>query len=166
MKRCPTCYQTYTDDTLSFCLEDGGLLTRISEPAGSYDPNATARYPQPRSTEAPTEVYRTDTPLINQVAMNDRPQMPLPDVGRSMSASPKAVMALVFGVMGFIICGLFGIGGIIIGRQELRAIEAGQSPVAGTGFARAGVICGWISLGLMCVTLFFFFISFVLSAAN
>ena len=40
MKRCPTCQRTYTDDSLSFCLQDGAQLVRINEPTHS-DPNAT-----------------------------------------------------------------------------------------------------------------------------
>lgn len=35
MKRCPTCNRSYSDDTLSFCLQDGAHL----EP--DYDPEAT-----------------------------------------------------------------------------------------------------------------------------
>ncbi len=31
MKRCPTCQSTYTDDSLSFCLQDGALLLGESE---------------------------------------------------------------------------------------------------------------------------------------
>jgi hypothetical protein len=36
MKKCPECSRTYSDDTLSFCLEDGALLS------ASYDPNDTS----------------------------------------------------------------------------------------------------------------------------
>jgi len=35
MKKCPTCDRTYADDTFSFCLADGALLS------ASYDPDAT-----------------------------------------------------------------------------------------------------------------------------
>jgi hypothetical protein len=35
MKRCPTCNRTYADETLTFCLADGSLLS------ASYDPEAT-----------------------------------------------------------------------------------------------------------------------------
>jgi len=40
MKRCPTCQRAYTDDSLSFCLQDGTQLVRLSEPTPS-DPQAT-----------------------------------------------------------------------------------------------------------------------------
>jgi hypothetical protein len=31
MKNCPKCNRTYSDDALSFCLDDGSLLNNISE---------------------------------------------------------------------------------------------------------------------------------------
>ena len=39
MKRCPTCNQTFTDPTLSFCIEDGTPLIKTESPAN--DPEAT-----------------------------------------------------------------------------------------------------------------------------
>lgn len=46
MKTCQTCNRTYDDDTLSFCLYDGSILT-----AASNDPQATQRMPVPPTTE-------------------------------------------------------------------------------------------------------------------
>lgn len=43
MKRCPQCNRTYFDETFSFCLADGALLS------APYDPNATLVIPQPNS---------------------------------------------------------------------------------------------------------------------
>jgi len=48
MKRCPQCNRTYTDDALSFCLDDGSPLLSASGPMS--DPGATVQYPQPRDT--------------------------------------------------------------------------------------------------------------------
>lgn len=49
MKRCPQCNRTYTDDALSFCLDDGSPLLGTSAPTPS-DPGATVQYPQARDT--------------------------------------------------------------------------------------------------------------------
>ena len=46
MKRCPTCYRTYSDETLTFCLADGSLLS------APYDTEAGLHH----SDSAPTEV--------------------------------------------------------------------------------------------------------------
>lgn len=54
MKSCPICNRTF-DDTFTFCLADGSLL---SPP---FDPKATLRVPAPRDTEPPpTEVMSAD----------------------------------------------------------------------------------------------------------
>lgn len=39
MKRCPTCSRTFTDENLSFCIEDGTPLVKADAPA--YDSEAT-----------------------------------------------------------------------------------------------------------------------------
>ena len=57
MKRCPQCNRTYTDDALSFCLDDGSPLVSASAPS-SFDPSATVQFPQSRETEPqPTIAY-------------------------------------------------------------------------------------------------------------
>ena len=57
MKRCPQCNRTYTDDALSFCLDDGSPLVSTSAPS-SFDPSATVQYPPARDTSPrPTIAY-------------------------------------------------------------------------------------------------------------
>lgn len=46
MKTCPICNSTYTDDTLSFCLNDGSLL--VSRASGA---DATQRIPPSQNTQ-------------------------------------------------------------------------------------------------------------------
>lgn len=56
MKRCPTCNKTYSDDSMSFCLEDGAPLLSVggtdapSPGSGSFDPNMTIPFTPPRDT--------------------------------------------------------------------------------------------------------------------
>src|SRR5467141_896529 len=49
MKRCPQCNRTYTDDALSFCLDDGSPLAATSAPLAG-DSGATVQYPSARDT--------------------------------------------------------------------------------------------------------------------
>ena len=61
MKRCPTCQRTYTDDSLTFCLEDGALLLR-EESSSALSESPTVIFSEPPDTSsnrgpAPTEVY-------------------------------------------------------------------------------------------------------------
>lgn len=51
MKRCPSCQRTYTDDALTFCLDDGSTL--LSVDSSSYDAPPTMRIPEPRVTNQP-----------------------------------------------------------------------------------------------------------------
>src|SRR5262245_12633175 len=55
MKRCPQCNRTYSDDALSFCLDDGSPLVSATAPS-SFDPSATVQYPQGRDTSPPPTI--------------------------------------------------------------------------------------------------------------
>ncbi len=61
MKRCPQCNRTYTDDALSFCLDDGSPLISASGPPLS-DPSATVQYPQARDTSPQPTIAFTPGP--------------------------------------------------------------------------------------------------------
>lgn len=51
MKICPSCNRTFDDETLTYCLDDGSLLS------APYEPGVTQRLPLPRVTSpAKTEV--------------------------------------------------------------------------------------------------------------
>ncbi|MBD0325392.1 MAG: hypothetical protein ICV68_03120 [Pyrinomonadaceae bacterium] len=51
MKICPTCQSTYADDSLTYCLSDGAILSALR------DPHETLRIPAAQNTDpAPTEV--------------------------------------------------------------------------------------------------------------
>ena len=81
MKRCPTCQRTYTDDSLSFCLQDGSLLVGVSGAPRDYDSDATlVNPPAPDSrSDMPTEVLNPQpapTILSPQPAQYTTPQQP------------------------------------------------------------------------------------------
>src|SRR6185369_6608788 len=62
MKRCPTCQRTFTDESLSFCTEDGTPLTpveddettRVTLNTGDQNWNAPA-YQPPRGAQTPAK---------------------------------------------------------------------------------------------------------------
>jgi hypothetical protein len=56
MKQCPVCNRTYADDSITFCLADGALLS------ASYDPGATQRIPARLTNPPPTEVLTAHPP--------------------------------------------------------------------------------------------------------
>lgn len=60
MKNCPTCKRTYSDETLTFCLVDGAVLS------APYDPHATLIIPAARDTDP----RGTDILTPEQAAVN------------------------------------------------------------------------------------------------
>lgn len=65
MKACPTCKRTYGDETLTFCLADGSLLS------APYDPHETLRIPATRATDpAPTEIMNPTPPDSRRPALS------------------------------------------------------------------------------------------------
>jgi hypothetical protein len=79
--------------------------------------------------------------------------------GAEAKASSRATTALILGILGFVCCQLCAPFAWYMGQQELKAIKAGQSSMAGQGFATAGWILGIIgSILLVFVLLWFFFL--------
>jgi hypothetical protein len=110
MKRCPTCNRTFTDDSLSFCLDDGAPLLSVSDApsSGSFDPGATMRYTEARDTSPPTEVYRPSTPPPSNQVVN-----PTWSPGPSAQAARKSsILPWVIG--GGVLLLLVGIGLIVL----------------------------------------------------
>jgi hypothetical protein len=57
MKQCPQCNRTYTDDSITFCLADGALLS------ASYSPEETQRLPLPLTTSPSDRQATSSSPL-------------------------------------------------------------------------------------------------------
>ena len=86
MKRCPKCSQTYTDETLNFCLEDGEWLV-----GAESDGPATAVLPSEASTR-----------------MHSTPTSPPTRAGATISSKPKYILG---GLIGALFLSALGIGG-------------------------------------------------------
>jgi len=84
MKQCPQCKRTYTDETVTFCLDDGTRLQAL------YDPQATLSLPQPRLTSAaPT--------IISPPPQSIQPQVVRQGVRPPIVYGLVALLALVIG---------------------------------------------------------------------
>jgi hypothetical protein len=55
MKRCPTCNKTFTDQNLSFCIEDGTPLVAIAD--GADEATVVSPHPPKENQSAETEPY-------------------------------------------------------------------------------------------------------------
>ncbi len=69
-------------------------------------------------------------------------------LSRSEKPSGRAVLALVLATVGF--CGFIpGIAGLVLGQQELNAIEAGQAPLSGREPAVIARNVGWFHVVML-----------------
>ena len=63
----------------------------------------------------------------------------------------NAGVALALAIAGFVCCGLLAIPGMVMGRNEMKAIDAGHADPANRGMAKAAFIVGVIAVSLMVV---------------
>ncbi|MEK6334204.1 MAG: hypothetical protein AABM67_04590 [Acidobacteriota bacterium] len=108
MKSCPTCKRTYADDTLTFCLADGALLS------APYDPHATQVLPTP----PPTTIAFSSAPA--------RPQ----GYSTAQDSKPKDLRWLYVVAAGFLFL-IFGLGITILLVQKANTGQGSAS----TGFS-------------------------------
>ena len=106
MKRCPQCNRTYTDDDLSFCLDDGSPLQSTSAPP-AFDPSATVQYPQARDTSPqPTVAYQPGQPPPPPAAPPSWSPMPPPQTQK------RSVWPWLLGIGAVLV--FMGIGVVIL----------------------------------------------------
>jgi len=83
------------------------------------------------------------------------PQTPYNQSG----ASSNAIIALVLGILSYIMCPvILGIAAWIMGKKELNEIDAGRSPDAGRVIAKIGMWLGIINVILAIIGIIIFFI--------
>lgn len=116
MKVCPSCKRAYADETLTFCLDDGSILST------SYDPPATQRIPAPRITDqAPTEVlYPASEPSLQSTMA--APQPPFysekPPLQSSERRSHRTGLVLAVGILlGAILAVVITISFMLLGNN-------------------------------------------------
>ena len=71
--------------------------------------------------------------------------------------SSTAILSLVFGILGLTFLPVVGsVVALITGRMAKSEIEASAGALGGEGMAKAGVILGWIGVGLLALGLCLF----------
>lgn len=94
-------------------------------------------------------------------------QMPPPtQPGPIQNMRPhRGVMILVFGIIGIVLCVVFGIVAWVMGNSDLRAMREGRMDPTGEGLTKAGKICGIVGVVLNLVIAAFYIVFFVILAA-
>ncbi|MEP6704207.1 MAG: DUF4190 domain-containing protein [Acidobacteriota bacterium] len=164
MKRCLECDQTYSDDTLNFCLNDGELLINQS----GYEPPTT----QFADDSPPTLVMnqpRVTNPIDWANSQIGQPQGPSPQVANQqfgMAGYGKttdqtlATISLVLGIVSvFLVCCaggiLLGLPAAIVGYIAMKNVETNPAKYTGRGMAIAGMVLGIVTfLGSIFILIF------------
>ncbi len=96
---------------------------------GGYAPS-TQQYGAPRSDQPQAPVYQQPGMVMVQ-------------------QSNTALIALVLGIVSFVGLSIFAaIPAVILGRNARKEIQASGGMITGDGMAQAGIVLGWINIGL------------------
>jgi hypothetical protein len=154
MKRCLKCGQTYSDDSLNFCLNDGELLiqqTRYEPPPTQFadDTPPTLLMNQPRVTN----------PIDWAQSSIAHPQGSPPAIANQqygMAAYGMArdqtlpTISLVLGIISiFLVCCaggiLLGLPAAIVGFIAMKNVDSNPEKYSGRGMAIAGMVIGIVT---------------------
>jgi hypothetical protein len=147
---CPECGAPNEDDA-TFCGNCGAVLNpeeMLVEAAPDVSPL------EPEKAEA-VLIYDSDEEIPSAPAVERRapqpPALPRPPVaaGPTTPSSGLAIASLLLGIGGLTILPLLGsILAIILGYMARKEIRQRPLEITGDGLALAGIVLGWIAIGL------------------
>lgn len=149
MKRCPRCGQTYTDENINFCLNDGELLSRQtgtpyhgplvddSPPTVVLDQSRVTNPTGWHPPSAPPVAYQQHhSPIFQSYPVKASPSLTLP------------IISLVFGLCSIFV-GLCCYSGVLLGPAAIIAgivglVQNKSNPelYGGRGLSIAGIATG------------------------
>jgi len=166
-KRCPSCGQTYTDDAINFCLNDGELLSYLADDAPETilskdrpptmfadDSPPTVLLNKPRVTDQ-TNWPESEPTAIWQGGQQNFPQQQFGNY--PVTVSPNQTLAIVslclgLGSMTIGWCCSLGLllspAALITGFIALSMIKKDPQANQGRGFAIGGLVAGGLYLAL------------------
>ncbi len=163
MKQCPRCNQTYSDDQLNFCLNDGEMLTELnSEPPPTRyadDPPPTMLMNDARVTN-PTNwpASPSSTQWQPQPMVQNRPYAPM-QFARSTDQTIPTI-SMILGILSIPLFCCFGgiwlgLPAAILGFMGMRNADSDSVRYGGRGMAIAGMVLGVIGFLSSLVYAFF-----------
>lgn len=171
MKICPNCQQTYQDDGLNFCLNDGGILEYAND---APPPTMIMEEPRKTAPDFNPSFSAPPSPWQSQPVQTPPPFSP-PMQTPSYSASPPMystqtdqnlpIISLILGictvVFGF--CCVFlgvplGLGAVVTGYMGMKNADENPQRYGGKNLAIGGMIMGGIGLLITFGLLFFSFL--------
>lgn len=155
MKQCPRCQQTYSDDNLNFCLEDGELLTAFAQepPLSRYadDSPPTMILDQSRVTNPaswPASPPSSPPAQWQQPQMQNQPFAAPAFIPSRDQTIPT--IALILGILSFLLVCCYGgiwlgLPAAVLGFLGMRNADTDSSKYGGRGMAIGGMVLGVIS---------------------
>jgi hypothetical protein len=109
MKTCPTCHRTYSDETISFCLEDGTVLS-APHAAQPTQPYPASRITEPPATQVMPPAPQSQATMVAPppIITRDDRQIYQPDPGRNRWPLIVGAMILV-AIVGVILAVVAGV---------------------------------------------------------
>ncbi len=122
MKQCPACKNTYTDETLRFCLADGNLLNVIGD------------------EEQPTVSFQERQPMQVNIPPNTAPNVFVQPVTTADNDKRSALPLVIAALFALLVLTAVGIGAIFLfnpfGRRETAVVASNSNaPASNTNSA-------------------------------
>jgi hypothetical protein len=92
-----------------------------------------------------------DAEQKNPRAQTDAPHLNLSEPVMSQMQPHRGTMVLVLGILGIVLCQILGIVAWVMGKNDLKAMDAGQMDPEGRGMTQAGKILGLVSMILLAI---------------
>jgi hypothetical protein len=73
----------------------------------------------------------------------------------------RGAIILVYGILGLVLCQLFGIAAWTMGTADLKEMNEGRMDSNGRDLTKAGRICGMVATGILIFQIFVFLIVIV-----
>jgi hypothetical protein len=160
MKICPVCNQTYADDNLNYCLNDGAALNEYAD-----DAPPTVMLNRARTTQQNWENVQTPMTWQNQPLQQNQTYQALQQQNQPRNLAQiqgqnqtLPTISLVLGIFAivFICCygGLpFGAAALVTGYLGLKNANENPAQFGGRNLAIGGIVTGVI--GLLISIIFF-----------
>lgn len=168
MKRCPTCHQTFEEEWLSFCTQDG---TTLVDDALDVRPPPTIMAPAPSdagfqvpSAELPPSAPEWRPPPRVAPAWQPPPPPHVQAPNKSLAIA-SMVLGIISVTVGWFCFGpIPGIAAIILGAVSLSQMKKNPDRVGGKPHAWTGIATGGATLLIYGVFLIIYIIAIIASA--
>lgn len=147
MKVCPICNETYTDETLNFCLNDGGILSSVKD-----DSPPTVFMDQSRQTNPNWSGYQPPT-YENQQITHHQTQGVMGQNAFQVQGQDQTLptISLILGILSLVLICCYGgvpigLAAAITGFIGMNNANSNPMRYGGKGMAIGGLVTGILSI--------------------